>query len=318
MVDVTPPTLEVLTSQHVTRLGGAECVVYRVGPDTTASGVQVGADVFPGAAGLFADPSLRAALFAVAPNAPDARPVVIAADPARNKRSVPVDAVVRARRFADKTLPITDDFLTRKVPALLQENGLDTSGDLVTGYLRVNRDLRAATEKRVREICRDSNPAPLWEGGFLRLPNSAPLSGFADRRSYVYAGKTIDSQTHLGFDLASLRGAAVPAANTGRVVFTGSLGIYGNTVILDHGLGLFSLYGHLSEIVVTTGARVTRGDTIGKTGDTGLAAGDHLHFSMMVRGIHVDPVEWWDEHWIQDHVLARLAAYPRVVASNGS
>jgi murein DD-endopeptidase MepM/ murein hydrolase activator NlpD len=317
-IDVTPPTLEVLTSQHVARLGGAECVIYRVAADAAASGVQVGRDVFPGAAGLFADPTLRAALFAVPPDAGDARPIVVAADAAHNKRSVPVDAVVRPRRFADKTLPITDDFLTRKVPALLQENGLDASGDLVTGYLRINRDLRVATEKRVRDICRDSHPAPLWEGGFLRLPNSAPLSGFADRRSYVYAGKTIDSQTHLGFDLASLRGAVVPAANTGRVVFAGPLGIYGNTVIVDHGLGLFSLYGHLSEVGVTAGARVARGDPVGKTGDTGLAAGDHLHFSMMVRGVHVDPIEWWDEHWIEDHVAARLAAYPRAAASNGS
>src|SRR5437867_11443585 len=115
-------------------------------------------------------------------------------------------------------------------------------------------------------MCRDSAPAPLWQDAFLRLPNSAPLSGFADRRTYVYDGKPIDQQTHLGFDLASLRGSPVPAGNTGRVVFAGPLGIYGNTVILDHGLGLFSLYGHLSEVGVATGTQVARGDPIGKTG----------------------------------------------------
>jgi murein DD-endopeptidase MepM/ murein hydrolase activator NlpD len=108
----------------------------------------------------------------------------------------------------------------------------------------------------------------------------------------------------------------VPAANNGRVVFTGALGIYGNTVVLDHGLGLFSLYGHLSEMSVTAGQTVARGDTVGKTGDTGLAAGDHLHFSVMIHGVHVDPVEWWDAHWIQDHVESRLAAFPRA-ASDG-
>src|SRR6185503_9373280 len=80
---------------------------------------------------------------------------------------------------------------------------------------------------------------------------------------------------------------------------------------LDHGLGLFTLYGHLSSTAVTTGANVGRGDTVGKTGETGLAGGDHLHFSVMIRGIHVDPVEWWDPHWIQDHVDARLAEFPR-------
>src|SRR5439155_1187002 len=200
-VDVTPPLLEVMPGEHVARVGGSECAVYRVGPDAVRSGVQVGDEFFPGVAGYFADSGLRVAVF-------------------------------------------------------------------------------------------------------------------ADRRSYVHDGKTIDQQTHLGFDLASLRGSPVPAANAGRVVFAGPLGIYGNAVIIDHGLGVFSLYGHLSEIGVTAGAQVGRGDTIGKTGDTGLAAGDHLHFSMMIHGVHVDPVEWWDAHWMQDHVEMRLAEYPRA-ASGG-
>jgi len=310
-VDVTPPTLEVLTSQHVIRLGGSECAVYRVGADAATSGVQVGDEFFPGTAGLFADPALRAALFAIPENAPGARPTVVAADAAGNRRTTPLDAEIRTRTFAEKAMPVTDDFLARKVPALLEANQLDGSGDLVAGYLRINRELRATTETRVRALCRDSAPRPLWEGAFLRLPNSAPLSGFADRRVYLHDGQVIDRQTHLGFDLASLRGAPIPAANAGKVVFAGPLGIYGNAVILDHGLGLSTLYGHLSTIAVQVGATVARGDVVGNTGDTGLAAGDHLHFSTMVRGVHVDPVEWWDAHWIQDHVARRLDAAPR-------
>jgi murein DD-endopeptidase MepM/ murein hydrolase activator NlpD len=314
-VDVTPPTLELLGTQHVVRLGGAECLVYRVGADAVRSGVVVGDDVFPGVAGFFADPALRAALFAVPHDAPDARPTAVAEDGAGNRRGVGVAAVVRPRRFAEKTLTITDAFLAAKVPELLAANGLDGGGDLVAGYLRVNRDLRVTSERRVREACRETAARPLWEGAFLRLPNSAPLSGFADRRTYVHDGTVIDRQTHLGFDLASLRASPVPAANHGRVVFAGPLGIYGNTVILDHGLGLFSLYGHLSEITVGVGAEVARGAPIGRTGDTGLAGGDHLHFSTMIHGVHVDPVEWWDAHWIQDHVTARLAAYPAAGAA---
>ena len=310
-VDLTPPTLEVASTEHVARLGGSECAVYRVGADAVRSGIQVGREFFPGVAGYFADAALRATLFAVPQDAVDARPAATVVDAAGNARTVGLGVAVRGRRFAEKTLPITEDFLVRKVPELLQANDLDQSGDLVAGYLRINRELRAATETRVRGICRESAPRPLWQGAFLRLPNSAPLSGFADRRTYLYGGKPIDRQTHLGFDLASLRGSAVPAGNTGRVVFAGPLGIYGNTVIIDHGLGLFSLYGHLSQIDVATGADVARGDPIGKTGDTGLAAGDHLHFSIMIDGVHVDPVEWWDAHWIHDHVEARLAAFPR-------
>jgi murein DD-endopeptidase MepM/ murein hydrolase activator NlpD len=310
-VDLTPPSIAVTSEERIAKLGGSECVVYRVSPDTTASGVEVGRDYFPGVAGLFADADLRAAVFALAQDAPDARPVVVATDAAGNRQTAGVGIVVKPRVFADKRLEVDDAFLARKVPELLRANGLSDAPTLVEGYLRINRDLRAQTERRVREITRESAPRQLWQGAFLRLPNSAPLSGFADRRSYVHGGQVIDHQTHLGFDLASLRGSPVPAANHGRVVFAGPLGIYGDTVIVDHGLGVFTLYGHLSEIGVTTGAEVARGAPIGRTGETGLAGGDHLHFSVMISGVHVDPVEWWDGHWIEDHVLRRLAAQPR-------
>ena len=314
-IDLTPPTLELVPGPHVARIGGSECLVYRVGADAAESGVEVGGQLFPGAAGIFKDTGLRAALFALPQDINQTHTVAVVVDAAGNRRRVDVDVTVRPRSFAEKTLPLTEEFLRRKVPELLEANGLPAGDDLVAGYLRINREVRAASEVRIREICRESAPVPLWEGAFLRMPNSAPLSGFADRRTYLYDGKAIDHQTHLGFDLASLRGSVVPAGNTGRVVFGGPLGIYGNTVILDHGLGLFSLYGHLSEIAVASGARVARGDPLGKTGDTGLAGGDHLHFSIMIHGVHVDPVEWWDPHWIHDHVETRLAAFPRTEGS---
>lgn len=314
-VDRTPPTASVLSSQHHARQGGSESAVFRVGPDTTEAGVLVGDLYFPAAAGFFADPALRVALFAIPWDRPEAAPQVVAADAAGNQRRVPIDVKVKPRTWAQKSLPITDDFLQRKVPDLLAANGLDTSGTLVEGYLRVNRDLRLTTEARVRQLCAVSTPAILWEGAFSRLPDGAPLSGFADQRSYLHDGTVIDRQTHLGFDLASLKRAIVPASNSGRVVFAGPLGIYGTTIVLDHGLGLFSLYGHLSETAVTAGATVRKGDVLGRTGETGLAGGDHLHFSTMIHGIHVDPVEWWDGHWIQDHVLGRLAAYPRAAVA---
>src|SRR4029079_707170 len=127
--------------------------------------------------------------------------------------------------------------------------------------------------------------------------------------TYKHDGKLIDTQTDLGFDLASLRLSPVIADNDGKVVYADNIGIYGNVVILDYGLGLFSLYAHLSSIGAAVGQAVKRGDTIGRTGETGLAAGDHLHFSMMVDGIHVDPVEWWDPKWGADHVTDKLKAF---------
>ena len=146
----------------------------------------------------------------------------------------------------------------------------------------------------------------LWQGSFSRLPNAANRARFADHRTYYYKGKQIDRQVHLGIDLASVSNSPVPAGNTGVVVFAQSLGIYGKTVILDHGYGLFSMYSHLSQIAVQVGDRVSSGDKLGRTGSTGMAGGDHLHFSILINDTFVNPVEWWDRKWIQNNVTSKI------------
>jgi murein DD-endopeptidase MepM/ murein hydrolase activator NlpD len=315
-VDLTPPTVEVLSTEHYVKIGGAEFLLYKTSADTVRSGVEVGPYSFPGTGGMFDDPAITAALFSV-PQDLDTKavPKLVAEDQAGNRREVGFRTVVKPRRFAERTLAIDDAFLARKVPEILAQNGLPPEPDLLKGYLYINRTLRKTSDERIREVTRTSAKKPLWDGAFLRQPNSAPLSGFADRRSYTYKGQMIDAQTHLGFDLASLRQSPVIAANTGTVVFAGLLGIYGEAVILDHGLGIFSLYGHLSALTVPVGTSVQRGDTLGRTGETGLAGGDHLHFSTMLYGIPIDPIEWWDGKWIRDHVTAKLDAYPRTTVT---
>ncbi len=112
----------------------------------------------------------------------------------------------------------------------------------------------------------------------------------------------MDTAVHLGYDLASLKHSPVPAANSGVVVFAAPLTIYGNTVVVDHGLGLQTLYGHLSSIEVKEGDQVKQGQALGRTGITGLAVGDHLHYEVLIGGVSVTPVEWWDGRWIRDHI----------------
>ena len=129
-----------------------------------------------------------------------------------------------------------------------------------------------------------------------------------DRTNYIVDGEKVSESTHYGYDLASLAGSPVTASNAGRVVFAEELGIYGQCVIIDHGLGLFSLYGHLSSIEVAVGDQVAKGQTVGLSGQTGLAGGDHLHFAMLLAGHYVDPVEWWDGKWQRDRVEPKLAA----------
>jgi murein DD-endopeptidase MepM/ murein hydrolase activator NlpD len=109
----------------------------------------------------------------------------------------------------------------------------------------------------------------------------------------------------MGVDLASTTNASVEAANHGIVAYAGYLGIYGNFVIIDHGFGFFTLYGHLNSIDVKKGQAVRKGDVMGHTGSSGLAGGDHLHFGMLIGGQFVNPQEWWDAHWIADNVTKK-------------
>ena len=143
------------------------------------------------------------------------------------------------------------------------------------------------------------------------------MARFGDRRTYMYQGKAVDQQTHLGEDLASLVNSPVYAGNNGVVVYAEALGIYGHTVILDHGLGVFSSYSHMSKIDAKVGDKVEKGAVLGQTGTTGLAAGDHLHFAINLQGEFVDPLEWWDPHWLKDQVEGVWAQAGTAAAGRG-
>lgn len=314
-IDRTPPRLDLLSSQHNIRLGGVEAIVFRQSPDTVESGVQVGDYFFPATRGVFAEPEVAIVLFAVPQDlTTEARPLLWARDGAGNRREMRIACPVKEQTFRERTLEISDSFLERIVPGLEEVNNLPRSGKPLDGYLTINRDVRRQNEERIRAACQTTRPTIDWDGAFQRQA-AATLSSFGDRRSYAYGGEVVDRQTHLGVDLASLKMMPVSAAQNGTVVFAENLGIYGLTVILDHGLGIFTLYGHLSSIDVQVGETIERGATLGKSGETGLAGGDHLHFSVMVHGIHVDPVEWWDPRWVRNRILARLDLAPRAPAA---
>jgi murein DD-endopeptidase MepM/ murein hydrolase activator NlpD len=204
-------------------------------------------------------------------------------------------------------LELSDSFLAKVVPAIASQTpGFDASGSLLDQYLRINGDVRRATLAAIAKVAADTQPAFLWRGAFAQMPNTQRRASFAENRTYVYQGKVVDHQTHLGLDLASTEHAPVPAANAGRVVFSGWLAIYGNAVIIDHGYGLMSLYGHMSSFSVKVGDVVAKGQQIGNSGSTGLAGGDHLHLEIFVQGKSVDPLEWLDEHWIRDNIATKV------------
>ena len=309
LVKMRPPELIALSSQHYPAQGGADTVVYSLGPGAARDGVAVGELWFPGRDVPAAGAGLRFVLFAVPFDHVDAATIrLVAEDDAGNRAEVAfVDRLI-ARPASSDTLRLDDAFLDRVVPAVLARSGLPASGDRLADYLEINGGLRRRNGARLTELAAGSAAQPLWRRPFVSLPGSQVMSPFADRRTYVYDGREVDHQVHLGYDLASVRRAEVPAANDGRVVLAGYFGIYGNAVVLDHGAGLMSLYGHLSSIAVGEGDEVTRGEIVGRTGATGLAGGDHLHFTTLVGGVPVDAREWWDPRWIETRIAGRLGA----------
>ncbi len=317
-VRLTPPSLAALSQFHFINQGGSELVVYRVTPADAISGVRVGEIEYPGfpasGAGVpDGDPGLRVAFFALLHDqAPDTPIRLFARDAAGNTATATFDTRVFPKRFRTSTIAIDDAFIQRVVPAILEQTpGLTVNdpSDPVESYLAVNRTLRERNNETIREIGRTKTSDTMqWSGPFRQMTNSAVEAGFADARTYTYQGREIDRQTHLGFDLASLSQAPIEAANRGTVVHAGYLGIYGNCVIVDHGLGVQSLYAHLSSIDVREGQTVEKDAVLGRSGMTGLAGGDHLHFTMIVGGEQVTPIDWWSAQWVEDRILRKLRA----------
>jgi murein DD-endopeptidase MepM/ murein hydrolase activator NlpD len=214
---------------------------------------------------------------------------------------------IRKKSFREDKVEISDSFIQRILPYFAAFYPFDPQQSSIDKFLKINNELRKENHAILCRLDEKTSPEKLWEGPWLRQKNTANMARFADRRSYYYKGKKVDEKFHLGVDLASLTNSPVQASNNGRVVYADRLGIYGFAVVLDHGQGLASVYGHLSKIEVRVGQEVKKGDTLGLTGETGLAGGDHLHFAIMVSGQFVNPVEWWDEHWIEDNVSRKLA-----------
>jgi murein DD-endopeptidase MepM/ murein hydrolase activator NlpD len=302
-VDLAPPRISIETGLTYAQRGGAGVVVYGVSEATARDGVRVGEAFFPG----FPEGHRRVAFYAVPTDAPpQPRPEVVAVDAAGNEASARWPVVVKERALPEASVTLPPGFLEDKVRQLARSERVQAQ-DPTAAFQEINTRVRSENERRIREIAAGTAAERLWQGPFEQWANSQVTSRFAERRTYFVDGRNVSQATHFGYDLATTRGAPITAANAGRVLHAGDLGIYGNCVIVDHGQGLVSLYGHLSSLEVTKGDRVEKGAVLGRSGDTGLAGGDHLHFALLVGDAYVDPVEWWDPKWVREKIEAQLA-----------
>lgn len=307
-VDITPPRISPLNASNYINPGGSCVTTFTLSEEVKKCGVEVNDDFFAAYPADQKDSSYYISYFAVPldANEIDMKVCIVAEDGAGNTSLRAIPFHIRRKTFRNDNIYIGDSFLKRKMPEfsyVLDE--LKDASPLET-FVYVNNEVRSGNIHKISALCKETSGTQLWKGTFLRLNNSATMARFGDRRTYLYGGKIISKSIHLGVDLASTRNAIIEASNSGIVNFTGDLGIFGNTVIIDHGQGLFSFYAHLSNIKVNAGQTVNKGASIGYTGSSGLAGGDHLHYSVIVGHKFVDPQEWWDPHWIRDNIEKKV------------
>ena len=296
-VDTTPPKISILHSERYINPGGSGIVIYRSADTDMTSGVQINGVFHQGFLVGDGRDDTYICYFALPYSAHGIdSSFLVASDPAGNQSKLAFSVVFKDKQFRHDRIDVSDGFLDKKIPEFAQHYQ-DMHGSMIEQYLYTNNDMRIENNQRISDLCKSPNPLRMWEGKFNRMPGST-RAGFADDRTYYYQDKPIDHQVHLGIDLASTKQANVRAAEKGTVIHADYLGIYGNMIMIDHGQGIFSLYSHLSQMNVSVGDTVDTQTVIGLTGTTGMAGGDHLHFSMLVNGVFVTPKEWWDQHWI--------------------
>lgn len=310
-VDTIPPALRLVSQLNYVNKGGTGLIVYQTTSDAIKSGLYVGERFSPGyPSGQIPEQGMHVCYFGIPVNAiKDVNLFLWAEDKAGNisKANLNRSIHIRNKKFRTRKINISDRFLDGVLPYFSPELKDPTARNVVK-FLEINQRIRKKNGKVFYDLGTDTLPEKLWEGSWRRLKNAATMARFGDRRLYYYEGKVIDEQIHMGVDLASLAHSKVGAVNNGRIIFADRLGIYGLTIVIDHGQGVASTYSHLSNISVKPGETVAKGDIIALTGKTGLAGGDHLHFGIMVSGLFVNPIEWWDNHWIKDNVTRKLNA----------
>ncbi|MGM0382785.1 MAG: M23 family metallopeptidase [Thermodesulfobacteriota bacterium] len=307
-VDTIPPSITAISRSHNVNMGGSGLIIYRVSTDTQESGVLINDILFPGVpATNDSQNGVYLCYFAFPCNEKkDTRLNLWGKDMADNEIKKSFHYHIRQKRFPKDTMRISNRLLDTIISSFSPD--LFKPGDSnIEKFLFINKTLREKNAAFLRELCQSPSKEKLWDGPWLRMEKAATMATFGDQRTYYYKDKVVDRQLHLGVDLASLARSPVQAANTGKVVFAQDLDIYGLTIIIDHGQGLFTLYGHLSSMNVAVNQDISKGDIIGVTGTTGLAMGDHLHFGFLVHGVPVNPIEWWDSHWIKDNIYKKLS-----------
>ena len=318
LVDTEPPKVSILSRSPSIVRGGSALVIFRAtDPNLKEVYVQVGAkrfQVLP-----YREKGYWATLLAWPFRMEKFQPRIVATDRSGNRKVLSIPFEKNYKEYKTSWIGLSDRFLDGKIAEIAQE---DENASRVTGRLprfkAVNEGMRTANERLIHE--KTAQPTPVdfsrWKlQAFYPLKNAKRVASFGDERHYYYKDRNreVSGSYHMGYDLASVRHAPIRSSNPATVVFAGYNGIYGNMPILDHGFGLYTLYGHCSQVLVSEGEHVAAGQVIAKTGKTGLALGDHLHFGILVQGVEVLPMDWMKQNWIESHIHRVMQRADRII-----
>ncbi len=321
LIDQKSPKINILSHSYHIEKGGAASVVFSSRDENldevyirTKSGKTFKA--LP-----FVKEGFYAALIAWDAREEDFEAFVVSNDKAGNTSEQSINYTPLNRKYRTSNISLSDKFLEGKITDLAdfyapKENHLDLLGK----FKFVNETLRITNEDLIRKISGEPREERLEDfhlNLFLPLKNAAKVADFADHRFYSYKGEFVSDSYHMGLDLASVAQAPIINSNNAQVVFADENGIYGLNLILYHGFGVYSLYGHCSSKEVSDGEFVEASKVIANTGTSGLALGDHLHFGVLVQGVETRPEQWQDKKWLENNIYKVLREARNKIKSEG-
>ena len=306
-VDYKKPDINILSNSYSITRGGAALVIFQVKDEALKSFfVEAGGKFFK--AQPYKEEGYYATLIAWEFNEENFKADITAIDMAGNKRVANVPLYLLGKKYKTSWIQARDKFIDGKISDLIDsEPKYSTIENRLDKLKTINETMRLENEELIHSLSKEvsSEIFDKWDiKKFYPLRNAAKVASFGDERHYYYHEKEneVSQSYHVGLDLASTKMAKIVTSSAGKVVYADYNGIYGNMPMIDHGLGLYSLYGHCSNILVNVGDDVAAGFSIAQTGKSGLALGDHLHFGMLVQGVEVRPEEWMDSKWIRDKI----------------
>ena len=316
-VDTKRPELSVIGSSYKIMKGGVASVIFRAQDDNMKSlyiETNFGKKFYPTP---FHKEGYYISLVAWPSHIENFSASVVAIDRAGNISKAHLPYFLQDKKYKTSTITLEDKFLDGKIADLVSEVAPERNGlTKLEKFKYINEDLRKGNEAiilKTTSIVPTESLSSFTFKPFYPLRNGKVVASFGDHRYYEYEKNPVSESYHLGLDLASNAQSGMQTSNDGVVVLAKENGIYGNNIIVSHGLGIYSLYGHCSSYLVKEGDAVKAGDFLAKTGMTGLALGDHLHFGMYVQGVDVRPEEWMDESWLKDNIFSIIESAKKII-----